>query len=308
MSPTTPGASPPAPDFRSLDFARLWAGREKVTAVERYVVREALAGAAPTRVLEIGSGEGRLSSAIQDGVREFVASDVTPEFLERVRIREGCRSLRVAANVYHLPFVNAAFSGVVMVRVYGFLARPLEALQEIRRVMVPGGLAVVSYNPRPTVATLADDLKVALHRARGERMQSMTFTRRALVAVRPSSFPAWSGTRREFRRTVESAGLVWHEERPTGLEEYVGLRRLPTQLFCSLTRAARRAGGFPTRFATLRRPTEAPSSPVEWSRILACPACRFAWGEADPQEGRPFRCPGCGREWNWRNSVLDARW
>lgn len=296
------------PDFHSLDFDRLWVGRERVTEVERITVHDALSMASPARVLEIGAGAGRLSLTVQEGVREYAAVDITPEFLARVPIREDVAPLRVAANVYHLPFADGSFPAVVMVRVLGFLSDPRAALEEIARVLCPGGLLVVSYNPRPSIATLVDDLKVALSRGPGERMESMTFTRRPVVPVRPSSFPAWSVTRVEFRRTVAAAGLRWVGELPTGWEEYPVLRLLPPKVFRALSRAAATAGGFPTRFARVHRDGARTPFQPNWSEVLVCPRCRAGLRFPDPEDLRPARCDRCGQSWPVREGTLDLRW
>jgi len=296
------------PDFRSLDFDRLWAGRDRVTEVERLIVREALATSSPTRVLELGTGAGRLSPVIQEAAREYAALDITPEFLARVPIRPGTESLRVAANVYYLPFVDGAFPAVVMVRVLGFLADPRAGLEEIGRVMRPGALLVVSYNPHPSIASLIDDLKVGLARAPGEQTKSMTFSGQAIVPVRPSAFPAWSMTRSEFRRTVERAGLLWTGERPTGWEEYRWLRYLPAELFRSLSHAASRAGAFPTRFALLHRPGDPREPQPKWPHVLACPACRTPLNVRIAQDSAAIPCAQCHRSWPLRNGILDLRW
>ncbi len=304
----SPAREPSAPDFRSLDFDRLWAGRDRVTEVERLVVREALATATPSRVLELGTGAGRLSPVIQEGAREYAALDITPEFLARVPVRNGTTSLRVAANVYHLPFADGTFPAVVMIRVLGFLEDPRAALEEIGRVMRPGALLVVWYNPHPSVASLIDDLKVGLSRGPNGRMSSMTFSGRPRVPVRPSSFPAWSLTRAEFHRTVAAAGLTWVIERPTGWEEYPLLRLLPAEFFQSLSHAAAGAGAFPTRFALLRRPGQPVGPPVEWDRTLACPACRSPLETPASQASLALPCAQCRRVWTWQDGVLDARW
>jgi len=303
-----PLEDPAVPDFRPLDFDRLWTGRDRVTEVERLIVRESLATASPSRVLELGTGVGRLSLAIQENVREYAALDITPDFLARVPIRRGTESLRVAANIYHLPFVANSFPAVVMVRVLGFLSDPQSALKEIGRVMSPGGILVVSYNPHPSIASLVDDIKVGLARRVGEPMTSMTFSGQARVRVRPSSFPTWSLTRVEFRRTVEATGLVWDSEWPTGWEEYRYFRFLPAEVFRSLSHAAARAGAFPTRFALLRRAGIASGPASSWEKVLACPACRSPIETPALIDPASIACVDCRRVWPWRDGVFDARW
>jgi SAM-dependent methyltransferase len=301
-------SAPATPDFRSLDFDRLWRGRARVTQVERLIVRAFLATSGASRVLEIGAGVGRLSVTIQEMSREFVALDLTPEFLTRVPHAPEVAFRRVAANVYTLPFSDGSFSAAVMVRVFGFLSDPVRALREIRRVLSPGGALLVSYNPRPSIATLVDDIKVGLARRSGEPLSTMTFSRQPVVPVRPSNFPAWSMTRKEFRRTVSAAGMVWINEWPTGWEEYPGLRLLPARVFGSLSFALPSVGGFPTRFALLRSPRTTFVPERSWSEILACPACGGPLPTVGPEGEEAVSCNGCHREWKWTSGILDARW
>jgi SAM-dependent methyltransferase len=300
--------SPGVPSFHTLDFQRLWSGRERVTEVESEILRTLLAEEPARRVLELGCGEGRLSLVAQERVGEYVAVDVTPQFLARVPVRDGVTARRIAANLYHLPFVDGAFSAAVLVRVYGFLEDPAAALAELRRVLAPGGRAIISYNPRPSVATVVDDLKVATHRRPGEAMHSMTFARAAVVRVRPSEFPAWSSTRRQFRDTVRVAGLEWRGELPSGLEEYRGFRTLPRRVFVRLAHAYRGVGGFPSQFAVVVRPRGPAKRFLPWSAIIACPACRAELSVPEGSATVVLSCGGCDRSWQITDGILDARW
>jgi len=296
------------PDFGALDFQALWKGREKVTAVESEILRSALRIADPARAIEIGVGGGRLAPVVQEHAQEYLAADVTREFLERVPLSPGVAGFRVGANVLRLPVVDAAFRSAVMVRVYGFLAEPVAALREIFRILAPGGHLVVSYSPRPSIETLVSDLKVAGAGPK-DRFRSMTFSRDSVVPVRPSSFPAWSSTRTRFAETAMNAGFERVQEWPSGLEDYRFLRRLPTRVFCSMARSFSAVGGFPTRFALLRKPGTAPESLPAWERILACPACRAPWTlDMRWSGGGGVACPSCHREWAVSNGILDARW
>jgi len=295
-------------DFRDLDFDRLWRGRDKVTSVERAVLRHALGETDPSRVLEIGVGAGRMAPVVQDRAREYAAVDLTRNFLERVPIPEGLEARRICATVYRLPFVDGAFRTAVMIRVFGFLEEPSAALAEIARVLAPGGSLVMTYSPRPSIETLVSDLKVARARRGGEPFRSMTFSRSPVVPVRPSAFPAWSCTRARFREIVDRAGLRRVREWPTGLEDYQGLRGLPAGLFDAVARHFPELGGFPSRFALLRTPG-APGGPLPaWNETLACPQCRARWPEPAVGAGTTsFQCPRCGLRGDFSGGILDAR-
>jgi SAM-dependent methyltransferase len=241
------------PDFSQIDFARLWSGREKVTEVEGAIIALALARAPPGRALEVGSGAGRLTPYVARWSPDVVASDATLPLLEQRAASSSTGPPLVAANVYQLPFSDGVFAAVTLVRVFGFLTDPSAALREIHRVLCPGGVLILSHQPHPTVSSLLDDLKVAAVRPRGEPMKTMTFSRQQVAPVRPSSYPAWSHSRAHVLSLTRASGFYLEVEYPCGLEDFFGLRRLPTSVFLSLTRALAGLGGFPTRFLVLRK-------------------------------------------------------
>jgi len=82
---------PPAyalPDFRALDFERLWLGRRKTTDLESWVLARCFGASLSDRLLEVGPGGGRLTPLLRGRATEFVAVDVTRAFLDRL-LREG---------------------------------------------------------------------------------------------------------------------------------------------------------------------------------------------------------------------------
>jgi SAM-dependent methyltransferase len=300
-----------ADDFGSLDFDRLWRGRSKTTAVEATALRAALARTDPARRLEVGPGHGRLSPVVRSGAVEYVASDVTRDFARRL---DGAgpdpeRNLRVAANVYRLPFVDHSFTAIVMVRVYNFLAEPRAALRELARVLRPGGHLVLSYEPRPSLGTLAGDLRVSLQ-PHPRPVPSQTFSRAERVPVHPSSFPAWAATRASTRRTLEAAGLGVELELGTGLEDFRPFKWLPTGVFPPLGSAFGGTvdGMFPSRFVLARaigdRRPSLPLPPLGES--LACPSCARPLGARDLQAAWTWTCPTCGFEVHLEGGFLDA--
>lgn len=302
-------ASPP--DFSRLDFERLWRHRAKTTQVEAGVLGAALHGVDARRMLEVGSGGGRLTPTLRAVAHEFVAVDVTRAFVERLDARSFDRptAFRSVANVYRLPFADSTFTAAAMVRVYNFLEYPVAALQELRRVLVPGGCLVVSYEPKPSIGTLVSDVRMGLS-SRSTRGSPTTFSRADLVEVRPSSFPAWAPTRARFARTLEAAGFRAVREFPTGLEDYRPFKWLPAPVFQTLaeTYGGRLDGVFPSRFQLARAlgPNEA-APPVERLAMgIACPDCGRRAGPVDLEADWEHRCPGCGFLVQFRSGILDA--
>lgn len=293
-------------DYGRFDFAALWKGRERVSAVERAILRRTLAPHDRRRVIEIGTGFGRLLGTIRSVAEEVVATDFDLAALERLSEENGGRApLRVAANLYHLPFVTGSFTLGAMVRVYHHLADPAAALAEAGRVLRPGGRLLVSYNPRPSVGTVVDDLQRALRPSVRGGFRSATFGR-GVVALAPDPFPIYVGRRRDFARAAQAGGFEPESEVGAGFEEYSPARALRTAGLVRLGAALGRAPGFPTRFALLRR-TGASDTPLPAAEdLLACPRCRSPrpeWGRgAEPV------CRGCGFVGRRSGGVLDLRY
>lgn len=224
-----------------------------MTEVEGGILLEALRNVSAGRVLEVGTGGGRLTPYLLQWTKDVIASDATIPLMRHHSTAGRADVPRVGANVYHLPFAAGTFRAVTMVRVFGFLTDPPAALNEISRVLAPGGVLVLSVEPHPTLGSLVDDLKLGFSRADGPRNRPRTFSRDPVVPVRPSAYPAWSHTRAHVRRLAGEAGFVLESEFPCGLEDLAGFRRFPTSLLLSLSRALSRMGGFPSRFLVLRK-------------------------------------------------------
>ena len=292
-------------DYSRFDFAALWPGRDKVTEVERAIISGALRMGDCRRILEVGTGFGRLLGALTELSAEVVATDFDVGGLDRLPSpRPGRSPMRVAANVYHLPFVDGAFTGATMVRVYHHLSHPERALREIARVIGGGGRLVVSYNPKPSVGTFVNDVQRALHPSPRTRFRSLTFAAGPTV-LEPDPFPVYVAGRREFDRSVNLAGLRAREEVVSGIEEYYLMRHIPAPWFVRLGTTFGRAPAFPTRFAVVSKPGDPPVSLPPLSEILACPRC----GVPQPEWRLtgPLRCGHCSFEGVGRGGVLDLR-
>jgi SAM-dependent methyltransferase len=100
------------------------------------------AGAA-TRVLDVGCGNGRAAGRwLNPRVGEYVGVDVSPLAVEAAR--ELGLDARVIEDATALPFADASFDLVVCIEVLEHLLRPDHAVQEIRRVLAPGGVFVAT--------------------------------------------------------------------------------------------------------------------------------------------------------------------
>ena len=256
----------PSRSFEALDFARLWRGRDQVDRLEQAVVRTALGDEPISRLLEIGTGNGRLTATLQGRSDDYVGIDLTRRFVveARRRVAGHPNSDFVAADTYHLPFASASFSAATLIRVYNFLRSPADALREVARCLIDGGVLVLSYHPHPSWSTLVDDLKSGLHPDPAQHRESMTWSHRPVVEVRPSSFPAWSPTPVEFDRIVRLVGFRIEREYGTGWEDNRIGRVLPERCFTGLSQNLRPLPAASVRFVRMRKESSVAgaSSPV----------------------------------------------
>jgi SAM-dependent methyltransferase len=305
---TVEGGPPVTRDFRSLDFEALWAGRGSTTAVERALLAGLLGTTDGRRALEVGPGEGRMTPVVRGRAEEYVALDLHREFLARIPWDPGPEhSLRVVADAHHAPFVDGAFSLVVIIRVYNFLPDPRAFLREIYRLLTPGGSLILGYQPRTSLATLVDDYRLFLSGRRARGALSMTFSRQPQVPSGPAPFPTWLPSRAFVRSTLATAGFDVVRSISSGAEDYVVGRRLPPRLFVQLAPLGDRLGFLPTQFVLARRPSTPELRPFpEWSDMVACARCRTTLGPITLTSTSRYQCVACGAVTQVRDGWLEA--
>ena len=99
--------------FEKFDFESLWKGRDKVDLLEKSILSDMINLVDKRRVLELGTGNGRLGEIVQRNSKEYVAADINKTFLKK-SMRSAVRKdgKYVASNMYHLPFANGSLSSV----------------------------------------------------------------------------------------------------------------------------------------------------------------------------------------------------
>ena len=145
-----------APKVRAM-FSRLAARYDLVNDVmsfgmhrrwKRDAVRLALSGLPrPVRALDLCCGTGDMCYlAAEMGATRIVGADFTLPMLSVGRRRAASESRRpdfVAADALQLPFADASFDAITVGYGLRNVADPRAALAEMRRVLAPGGRAVV---------------------------------------------------------------------------------------------------------------------------------------------------------------------
>ncbi|MHB1434992.1 MAG: class I SAM-dependent methyltransferase [Thermoplasmata archaeon] len=287
-------------DFRSLDFPRLWQGRETTTAVERSLVDRWLSRVDARRVVELGTGHGRLTPVVYARTAEYIGIDLHAEFLEQIPSQGApARSLRIATDARSVPLGDRSVSVVLAVRIYNFFEDPGPLLREAERLLIPGGHLILGYQPRPSFASFLDDLRVRPRLPRPPRIPAWTWSKAAVLPGAPGPFPSWAPTRAAVRAALERAGFEVRARTSSGLEDYAGFRRLPARLFVRSADLLDPIHVAPTQWILARRrPSDPAPAWTPWESIVTCPACR-ATARSPPGSARPcdrHRLVGSARE------------
>ncbi len=135
--------------FRSrIWFQRSWQRRRYHALVE--MVREF------PRVLDVGCG----SSQVLEGLPQADGCDIR---LNKLRHKRGRSGGLVRASVFDLPFRTEAYDAVIFSQVIEHLPRDPRILQEIVRVVRPGGVVVVGTPDYATWWTTIEKIYGAVH-------------------------------------------------------------------------------------------------------------------------------------------------
>jgi len=127
-------------------------------------IEQALLDALPPRMgalLDVGTGTGRLLELAAPQADHVLGVDMSRDMLALARARLAERGLadRAAvrqADMYRLPFADAAFDAVAMQMVLHYAEDPAAALAEAARVLRPGGtLLIADLAPHDQAALLA---------------------------------------------------------------------------------------------------------------------------------------------------------
>jgi malonyl-CoA O-methyltransferase len=114
--------------------------------LEEPVVREALGDVGGLSVLDLGCGTGRHALWLAGAGASVTAVDFSEGMMEKARAKPGAEKVRFLVHDLHerLPFADGAFDRVVSGLVLEHLHGLAPFLSEARRVLKPGGRAVVS--------------------------------------------------------------------------------------------------------------------------------------------------------------------
>jgi len=121
-------------------FAAIASIYARVTYSKSQIMREVASLPVRGRLLDVGGGTGRVSSAIRDLVDEVVVADVSFGMLEKAD-RSALKP--VCGGSESLPFADNFFERVIMVDALHHVINHADSAREMLRVLKPGGVLVI---------------------------------------------------------------------------------------------------------------------------------------------------------------------
>lgn len=102
-------------------------------------------------ILELGCGDGRFGFQLMREGYTVIESDIAIGSVKKVK--ETAEKNNLDGGTYatidaeHLPFIDGSIGAILMVATFHHLPEPARALQEMKRVLKPGGLVVLLREP-----------------------------------------------------------------------------------------------------------------------------------------------------------------
>ena len=289
---------PPICSYEGSDYqSSFWdnADRRYEDAVEEVALRRLLP-AAGNFLLELGAGAGR-NTPRYHGYQRIVLLDYSRSQLEQARQRlgESDRLAYVAADIYHLPFVDGLFDGATMIRTLHHMADARAALAQVRRVLQPNATFILEYANKHNLKSI---LRYMLRR------QSWSPFSPEPLEFAPLNFDFHPATVRSWLR-----GCQFSIERQLTVSHFrmdLFKRLVPQGLLVGMDSLAQLTGDAwqlsPSVFVRSRAVGQTPSAGPD--QFFCCPACGCQPLENTPPE---IRCPACGQTYPLVDGIYDFR-
>lgn len=294
--------TPPICSYEGSDYQQsFWeqGGRAYEDAVEGVALRRLLPPGG-RRMLELGAGAGR-NTPRYHGFEQVVLLDYSRTQLEQARQRLGdlLRYRYVAADIYHLPFVNGLFDAATMIRTLHHMAEPRQALDEVRRTLQNSAVFILEFANKQNLKAI---LRYALRR------QSWNPFSAEPIEFAPLNFDFHPAT---VRTWLQLSGFA--VERTLTVSHFrLGLlkRLIPLKLLVWMDSLVQFSGNFwqltPSVFVLARAVSPTASveqSPPAEGAFFQCPACGSALADTPPE----LTCASCGRVYPVKDGIYDFR-
>lgn len=146
-------------------------------------------------LLDLSCGTGHHARTLaREGVGPVVGVDRSAAMLREARHQvdeEGGELTLVRADAHRLPFVDGSFGAVLNAASFHLYDAPLQVLEEVARLLVPGGVFVCSTLRSPRVRALGRVERRLGIRRRSETELRHLFALAGLEAFERVVFPEW---------------------------------------------------------------------------------------------------------------------
>jgi ubiquinone/menaquinone biosynthesis C-methylase UbiE len=295
----------PVCDYEGSDYrARFWGDQKRSyeDLAERIAIRRLLPRTGG-RLLEIGTGFGRLVDLYQ-GYEQILLLDYSASMLREAQERLGRepRYTYVAADLYHMPFVDGLVDTACMVRVMHHVADVSGALGQIHRVIRPGGAYLLEFASKLHLKSI---LRYAVRR---QSWNPFVESPVEFVELNFDFHPRW------MRDRLSRSGFAIERVRTVSRFRIPLLKRfVPAQLLAVLDGALQWVGGLwqltPSVFVLARRQGAPPGSslptgllPAE--QLLRCPTCTAQQWAAT---SAALACESCGVRWPIEDGIYNFK-
>lgn len=151
-------STPPVCSYEGSDYqTSFWdqGDRAYEDAAEAVALRRMLPGSGKL-MLELGAGAGR-NTPRYAAYEKIVVLDYSRTQLEQAKSRLGKsdRYTYVAADIYHLPFVDGLFDGATMIRALHHMQDAPLALKQVERVMLTDGTFILEFASKLNLKAIA---------------------------------------------------------------------------------------------------------------------------------------------------------
>lgn len=289
--------TPPICNYEGSDYqASFWeqGGRAYEDAAEEIALKRLMPKNGKL-LLELGAGAGR-NTPRYNGFEKIVLLDYSTTQLEQARERLGDseRYRFVAADIYHLPFVNGLFDAATMIRTLHHMSNARMALDQVRRVLQPGSHFILEFANKRNVKSI---LRYSLHRQTWNPFSPEPIEFAALnFDFHPKTVRAWlqlSGFATERQLTVSHFRVGWMK------------RILPLKMLVALDSILQPTGNLwqlsPSVFTRNLAMGDTPIA--DEGTFFQCPACGAALEDTPPT----LICKACGHSYPVTNGIYDLR-
>ena len=133
--------------YDSYDYPGYWKGREYEDLAEKMVLRKLLKRVPKGKIVDIGSGYGRLAGIYAPLFKRSLLIDPSEKLLQlaKTKLKRYQKITFKKGKVENLPVGDKQFDVALMIRVAHHLPRLEKAFQEAHRVLKPGGFFILEF-------------------------------------------------------------------------------------------------------------------------------------------------------------------